>query len=411
VAQLLLSFCFTSPAGYVLGRLELETQHFEWVDLSAIGDAAVYGATGICRAARGFYVLLQIEHGSILVELDAAYRLRRAARLPGVIDPHSMVSWQDRLLAVSTGTNQVFAIDWPLDRDPVVTVFFEQEPGADTLHMNSLQVFEDQVYLSMFGHKEALGASWRTATNGKVLNLTDGGTLVVDGLHHPHGLCVDRGELLCLVSMRGEVVRVKGGYGDERIALGGYVRGAASDADHLYVGVSIPRARSKSRGTQEAADPAIARIGEGCGLHVFDKRTRQVEWLDLSPFGSELYDVAVLDDAEPVRRTRMQAMQQRLQAVNAESNALFHLWGQLRSEHTQLVEMIEQAIDVERNYALAKRVLEQLLVDTPDCLEWHYQYGRCLRASGAQRHVYEPYLDTAQRELNRLLQTHGDRTG
>jgi len=395
MSQLLLSFCYTRPLGHVLARFDTSSQAFEWLDLTQL-NLPIYGATGVCRHAGGFYAVLQVKCGNQvsteLVEFDNECRVRRNCTLHQVHDAHSMVIWKDTLLVVSTGSNQVIEITWPADCLAEERVFFELEPGADTLHMNGLQVFEDHIYLSMFGQKP--GPSWITARHGCVLDLTQAGQTVVQDLHHPHALFVDGDALGCLSSMTGHIAHIAGEPQTAYPVLPGYIRGAASDARHLYIGVSIPRQHSKSRGVTHEA-PGSMTDGRGCGLHQFDKLTGQTTWLDLSPFGSELYDIVIWPEATPIQGSREQAMAERLYAMNAEVSEQMNNWYQLISARKQMVDAIAELVELDGDYVGAKRLLVRLLSQAPQCAEWNYYYAVCEFALGGDLAVTIRHMSNA----------------
>lgn len=405
MTQLLLSFCYAKPSGHVLARMDVETDAFEWVDLGDVA-ARVTGATGLCQVGERYFAALQIRVpgtvGTLLAELDGAARIRRVARLEPVLDAHSLLHWNDELLIVSSGTNQVFAVDWPHDGAPRIRVFFERDPGADTLHMNSLRTFGGQVYLSMFGCKP--GASWRDACDGQILDLSDGGRVVRRGLRHPHSLFADRTTLLCVNSRDGSLVHVAGAPRGADRPLDGYVRGALSYQGRLFVGTSMARTQSKSRGVAEierapgesGAPTGNAGAGAGCGLHVIDSATREARWIDLSAFGAELYDVAPWR-GEPVRGARSDAMVQRLRAVNAEFGQLIGMAYRMRTHHGAVADVLRAMIDAGDELGRARATLERLANDAPALPEWSYLHARLLLAGGtdASRRAALPYLMSA----------------
>ncbi|OXI30057.1 hypothetical protein CFB89_22805 [Burkholderia sp. AU16741] len=399
MTQLLLSFCYAKPSGHVLARFDVDADTFEWIDLGDVA-AQVVGATGLCRVDASCYAALQIRVpgtvGTLLAEIDACARIRRVARLAPVLDAHSLLAWHGELLVVSSGTNQVFAIDWPRDGALHLRVFFEIEPGADTLHMNSLQAFGGHVYLSMFGCKP--GASWRDACDGQILDLTDAGRVVRRGLRHPHSLFIDRGTLLCVSSRDGSLVHVAGAPRGADRPLDGYVRGALAHAGRLFVGTSMARTRSKSRGAAwpSAAAPAPREAGTGCGLHVIEGGRRAPRWIDLSPFGAELYDI-VAWDGEPVRGARADAMASRLRAVNAEFGELIVELYRTRRHHGIVGDMVRSMIDAGVDPGFARDALSTLANDVPALPEWSYLHARLLLAGGgdANRRAALPFLMSA----------------
>ncbi len=399
MTQLLLSFCYSKPSGHVLARFDADADAFEWVDLGDVA-AQVVGATGLCRIDANYYAALQIRVpgtvGTLLAEIDASARIRRVARLAPVLDAHSLLAWNDELLVVSSGTNQVFAIDWPRDGALRTRVFFEMDPGADTLHMNSLQAFGGHVYLSMFGCKP--GASWRDACDGQILDLTDEARIVRRGLRHPHSLFVDRGTLLCVTSRDGSLVHVAGAPRGADRPLDGYVRGALAHGGRLFVGTSMARTQSKSRGVALSATASgwQAAAGTGCGLHVIESGRRPSRWIDLSAFGAELYDI-VPWDGDPVSGTRDNAMVSRLRAVNAEFGELIGAMYRMRTHHGAVASMLRAMLDAGSDLGFARETLGRLANDPPALPEWSYLHARLLLAGGgdANRRAALPFLMSA----------------
>lgn len=373
MSELLVSFCYTRPLGHAIARIGAGGDAFEWVDLSSV-PVPVYGATGLVRVGERYYAVLQVRFGEAfgtqLVEFDTRARVLRSAPLPGVVDAHSMVVWNDSLLVVSTGTNQVFELAWPDGTAPSSRVFYEQDPGTDTLHMNSLQTFDGRVFLSMFGARP--GDAWHQANDGQVLDLHAGGAVVARGLRHPHALFVADGTLICVESRGGSLIHVAGPRRAAPAHLPGYLRGACMAGGTLYVGASMTRRRSKSLGSAYARTPlpeaagerregaalsSAAIAGDGCGLHAIadSAGTMTSRWIDLSPFGPELYDVIPWHGA-PVTGSRAFAMEQRLRAVNGEFTDLAGVWSRLLQQRLQMRELVQELDAARRDEPSARRI-------------------------------------------------------
>jgi hypothetical protein len=396
MTKLLLSFCYSKPVGHALALFDCETEAFEWIDVSGV-PLPVYGATGLCRVGDTYYAALQVRApgtlGTVLAQFADDGRLLRSAPLARVHDAHSLLWWDGELLLVSSGTNQVFAIDWTPNDVPRTRVFFEREQGADTLHMNSLQAFEGRVYLSMFGCKPS--TSWRDAIDGQVLDLTAGGTVVRRGLQHPHSLFVEDGGLFCVNSRAAALVHIAGAPPARETPLSGYVRGALADGGQLFVGTSMRRKQSKSRGVPETSTELSSEAtGSGCGLHVFGCAQRVARWHDLSPFGAELYDLLAWH-GRPVTGARTDAMVRRLLAVNSEFSELINATYRMRHQHALVAQMLRQLLDAGFDLRPAQALLEQLSGDTFALPEWCYLLARQLLASHADPRAVLPLLQRA----------------
>jgi hypothetical protein len=380
VPQLLISFCFTSPPGHALAKLDVDSERLEWVDLMH-PELSIHGAMGLCRYRSGyiavFHATCDSRQVSCIGQFDAALSLKRLAPLALVHDAHSIIEHEGALLVVSSGTNQVIHLDWPDDAPPHERVFFEIDPGSDTLHMNSLQAFGGKLFLSMFGNRG--GSSWRDAANGRVVRLADGAT-VADGLHHPHGLFVDEGALSCLASATGEIRQVAGSPREARPKLEGYLRGIAADDRFVYVGTSRLRNRSKSTGNKQ--DTPLVETGVGCGLHLVDKASGTSRWLDLSPFASEIYDVLPLPEGTRIEGTREAAMLSRLRGLNAHTPVLMQQATQAEQYFHEFNGVIGELI-AERDFETATTLLERLMRGPLRArLDWHADYALCLLHRG-----------------------------
>jgi len=355
VTQLLISFCFTSPPGYALAKFDTDSEALEWVKLDQPG-LPVYGGMGICPRGDGYIVIFhavrEMHSISCIGELDHDLRLCRMAELKLVSDGHSVIEHDGALLVVSSGTNQVIRVDWPAGGEPEERVYFELEPGFDTLHMNSLRQHQGKLYLSMFGPRT--NGSWRNATQGQVICLDDRAASA-QGIHHPHGLFAIGDELLCVGSMSGSVRHVAGPARAAFPKLDGYLRGVACDAHNMYVGTSRIRDRSKSSGDKVSPSSAMPR-GIGCGLHILERETLQPRWLDLSPFAAEIYDIHVLPPGTQVKGTRRDAMASRLHALNGFTPRLLELAQQGGRHAKELVNGIREPNHV---YYARARLMEQ----------------------------------------------------
>jgi hypothetical protein len=136
--------------------------------------------------------------------------------------------------------------------------------------------------------------------------------------------------------------------------------------------------------------------GAGCGLYVIEAGGRQARWIDLSPFGAELYDIAVWN-GDVVRGARSDAMVSRLRAVNAEFGELIGAVYRMRTHHGAVAAMLREMLDAGHDLALARTTLERLANDAPALPEWSYLHARLMLAGGgdANRRAALPYLMSA----------------
>ena len=81
----------------------------------------------------------------------------------------------------------------------------------------------------------------------------------------------------------------------EKIHLGGYLRGITSSKSHLFIGSSKMRIKSRSQGTLNEGS-INNHNEESCVIKTLEKGTNHQSILvDLSSYGTEIYDLATLD--------------------------------------------------------------------------------------------------------------------
>lgn len=222
-------------------------------------------------------------------------RIRGALLEPVVLtreslDLHDIHRHQDRLYVVATETNTVYEMD--------AATFAESRrwvlPGErDSQHLNSVCVHGGRILVSRFGcsalHR---GYKGQTRGAGQVVDI-ETGEVVIDGLSQPHSLRSYDGRLW-LCSSEAHAVCVYRDFVLEReIAVGGYARGLAFGADHVYVGIS----RSRNEAQASASEAGIAAFALGD----LAARGRMVFPAD------EVYDLVVVGDGiDALRRAGLQ---------------------------------------------------------------------------------------------------------
>ena len=274
--------------------LDPATQSKEWVEVG-YGDLLVSGA-GIYADDRCIYHLCiaRADFRTVLTVLDRdTLEVLHTQELPETDDGHSLQRIGQELVVVSTGTDQVLA--YPIDGfvvGPPREVWSPTGSGTDTHHVNSVAYANGHLYCSAFGPRDEGAASWSSARNGYIRDVTAGVT-VLGGLRQPHSAVWHDGQLFLCNSQEGSVnVR-----GDVIAYLSGYSRGLTFGPDGLlYVGTSLARKPAVVTGdTGVFLNPT----GEGplhgqCAVIKMTLRgTNRVE-IAIPPFGNEIYDLIVL---------------------------------------------------------------------------------------------------------------------
>ena len=212
--------------------------------------------------------------------------------LENLRDVHSICLHQHRLYLVSTGTDEVIALE--LDGANIVgqTVAWRPIPEApreDLHHLNTLVSWNGSLIVSGFGEKS--GPLWSSATNGFLHDITTGQRLL-SGIAQPHSMLPMGGDLLICESL---VQSVRTLYSGRRVRLDGYTRGLGIAAGRIAVGVS--RGRRRSRSTDQLNNwGSPGGSGGQCGIYWLTQEGLDVEgFTDLGFCSDEIYEILPMD--------------------------------------------------------------------------------------------------------------------
>jgi len=230
---------------------------------AAANDSFVFLAVQIADGLRPYFY-----GGSFFLLVLNRADLSFAALHPleNLRDVHSICLHQHSLYLVSTGTDEVIALE--LDGANIVgqTVAWRPIPEApreDLHHLNTLVSWNGSLIVSGFGEKS--GPLWSSATNGFLHDITTGQRLL-SGIAQPHSMLPMGGDLLICESL---VQSVRTLYSGRRVRLDGYTRGLGSPPEESRsasaVGGAVP-APPISSITGEAPEEAGA-SAESIGLH------------------------------------------------------------------------------------------------------------------------------------------------
>jgi hypothetical protein len=293
--RLLVSLCnLPQPRSTGLLLIEDDFVRARWIEIGRAADS-VAGCTGVWLGKE------VIHCASTMVDGRASMTIldRRTCRpldvgyLENVRDVHSVAVLDDWTYLTSTGTDEVRRISADKAGGPTEAVWRASGAAADTQHVNSILAVNGRLFCSAFGPRT--GERWSTALNGYVVDIMSD-ELAWSGIEHPHSLTWGPDDLYVVESRR---TRVRSLVRGDTFAVDGYARGLTLGRDGIgAVGTSRGRRMSRSHGIVENPADAGEHIGKA-GLVCF-RRLSQVPGfltlteIDLSPYGTEVYDVAVL---------------------------------------------------------------------------------------------------------------------
>ena len=302
-------------------EVQVPSGHIRPIELSVETRDGCDGIVGLTSFPGGYIGLL---HPNKLFYLSGDLEVQQVRKLEMLSDAHSVSYHEGYVYVVSTGTDQIIRVA----RGGATEVFWQaSDADTDTVHLNSLLWHNDQCLVSAFGPKKE--NLWRSADEGYVFNISTGEYLMKN-IYHPHSLAVINGELWVCESSRLAVVN----YCGTRIETPwGYLRGLCEKDGFLYVGSTFGRNKSKSTG-QIIDNQADAGIRSGvCGIGVIDLRgsfPQIVNFIDLSAYAEEIYDVVALQNCPQWRTYRSYTTLRTDSEYRYERELL--IWAKLRSQ-------------------------------------------------------------------------------
>lgn len=227
---------------------------------------------------------------------DAVYS-PRAIHFNGRCDFHDMVFVDGVIAAVNTRYSCICTVDGRYNFTRVwKPPFITQLVPEDRCHLNGMAVEGNCIrYVTMLGQADVENG-WRDTifdNGGVVMGST--GHVVASGLSLPHSPRVIAGELYCLDSGRGEVLRIAPETGRKEIiaTLPGFAHGLVEHGGVLFVGFSkLSRRRPEKPLPIEADGSDLA-----CGIAAVDPRTRKIlGMIELRAGVHEIFDLQLIPD-------------------------------------------------------------------------------------------------------------------
>lgn len=275
-----------------LFEVDLENGEIKPVPLIIPNGPPVNGLTDLQKNDQGIWVVANPGNRkfSCLINLDLSYQIQSVFSLATALDPHSICAVGKKFYLASTGNDSILEII----PGQSIQVHYSLNTGKDTIHLNSLCIFEDALYASAFGtRKEKLMSS----SDSGYLFRVENGEKVMDELYHPHSLTSRHGHMYFCNSSKATVCR---GDGQTLMVPNGYIRGLAFFDSWILVGSSLGRKTSKSTG-EILNNPAQSGIKSGfSGVHLFHSlngdlsKARLEKSISLEKFAGELYDILCL---------------------------------------------------------------------------------------------------------------------
>jgi uncharacterized protein (TIGR03032 family) len=230
---------------------------------------------------------------------DALY-MPRAIYPTGMLDLHDM-DWDNngRLWAVNTRFSCLSVIDDNYSFTPKWSPpFIKSFEPTDLCHLNGMTMVNGYPkYVTMFG-QTTTPKGWRpnVQTDGLIMDV-ETNEVVAAHLPMPHSPRWLDGQLYCLLSATGEVVKVdtQTGRYDVVTRLSGFVRGMAKWGDYLFVGLSRLRQNAST-----FRDLPIAQKAIYCGVDIIHLPTGVVVGnIRYQTSVEELYDIQIIPKLRP----------------------------------------------------------------------------------------------------------------
>ena len=227
-----------------------------------------------------------------------AFFVPRATYYTGIVDIHDMDWDKDgNLWAVNTLFSCLATIDDAYSFQPRwMPPFIKTLESGDLCHLNGMAMVDEKPkYVSMFGQTNT-AKGWRQGveTSGIIMDI-ETNEVVAHSLPMPHSPRWYNGQLYCLLSATGQLIRIDIATGkyDVIAQLKGFVRGMAKRGDYLFIGLSKLR-----QNASVFRDLAITKDAVYCGVEIIHLPTgANVGNIRYQQSVEEIYDVQILPDA------------------------------------------------------------------------------------------------------------------
>ncbi|XLQ20256.1 MAG: hypothetical protein ACKUBY_00560 [Candidatus Moraniibacteriota bacterium] len=261
-----------------------------------IGESG--GITGITQDNDFFYAVSKdVDEGLFIIDKKTK-KIIFNEKLVELLAPHSIAVKDDSIYIVSTGNDSVFKYAFDKEGRQVDLIGKEWSPEGskgeiDTHHINSIFLYDNDIYVSAFGMKKS--KKWSSAADGYIYNISKK-IKKIEKIYHPHSVFIkNRNVYYCESSSRSvkinktEVLKLKVGY----------TRGLSLNKDYLVLGTSSGRKRSHSTGLiNNPADPGV--LEEDCRVLLYRKDELLKEYelikeLNFLPRHTEIYDIIIVN--------------------------------------------------------------------------------------------------------------------
>jgi hypothetical protein len=259
------------------------------------------GVTGLIADQCYIYVATQIalstskENCRFLLTFNRSdFTLFSTYSFQQAVDVHSLCWYNGRVMVVSSGTDEIIALEISGGKVLAEAVYWRLEQGEarhDLQHLSGICAVPGGLIVCGFGKKSA--QLWSSATDGFLIDLSRG-SRILSALHQPHSVTRFSSSIFYCESRKMAIRRC---YDTKFQLLPGYTRGMCHSGSFLFVGASIGRKRSRS--TEELVEN-FAESGSKCeeiSISRLDPDTLSI--LSSTGFdsgGGEIYDLLPIDD-------------------------------------------------------------------------------------------------------------------
>ncbi|MEM6524004.1 MAG: TIGR03032 family protein [Bacteroidota bacterium] len=223
-----------------------------------------------------------------------AFFLPRVTYHTGALDVHDLHKVNGDLIAVNTIFSCLSRITSRHSFEPFWKPnFIEKISPTDDCHLNGLAIAKNKIkYVSALGSTNTPEGWRKDKLTGGVIIDVDSGEIVSSGLSMPHSPRLYDNELYCLVSAKGELIKINTNSGDQKVikSFNGFLRGMDKIGDYLFIGLSKIRKKSEAFG-----DLPIAPYANQSGIVILHLPTCGVVGSILYQNSvEEIYDVKLL---------------------------------------------------------------------------------------------------------------------
>tara|TARA_B110000902_G_C14294117_1_gene582417 strand:- start:6385 stop:7491 length:1107 start_codon:yes stop_codon:yes gene_type:complete len=329
-----------------LAIFDTNDESFNWIYNKEIDSVVgeVKGVNGVVEFRDHYIVGYQSKPTKIAV-FDRNFKIISVNAVKEIVNLHTFTTRDHKLYTVSTGTDEVFEVDFDENWNIKSTkcIYKKSIYKKDKWHINSICNHEGNLIVTCFNKK--INGSWKNSKVGQIIDISNN-IVLKKNLFQPHTAYSSESNQLLFCESGANNLHL--GL-DNVLKTQGYTRAITEDNDFYYVGLSGRRLQSRSKGLMNTEETTNNEESKS-GIVIINKNTLEIVNVHyLNNYGIEIFDIIILNYApEWVKNNIVNQLQ-----MEEFENQIYAL-------KTKLISIVKKKNIFTRIFLKSKQILRQV---------------------------------------------------